>query len=364
MNEDDKKIIYHRIRVLKFFDEFGLKAVKSAFKVSKSIIYLWKQKLKKSGNKLSGLKPESKKPYHFRKSKVGKKIKLFILNYRAYHPRADKLTIKPHLDVYCRKENINTISESTIGRVIHELKQQGKLPYQFKLTINGKTGILREKQKKTSKIKKLRRKDYMPDNPGDLWQIDTIIRYHDGVKRYIITAIDLVTRFTFAYTYNDHKSNSARNFVKKLQYISPFPILRIQTDNGSEFAKYFSLFMKKERIIHFHNYPKCPKQNTFIERFNRTVQEQFIDYHKQLLENTHTFNQKLIQYLLYYNTEKPHRSIGKIPPLLYYVNNYLTNIKKSNMLWTSTFVCKKSANIVIIYIICYIDHTNLFKGGH
>jgi putative transposase len=336
MSEHDRKTIYHRIQVIEFFNEFGLKATKLAFKIGRSAIFDWKKRLKDSGGRLSSLKPESRKPKQFRQSKVSEKIKSFILDYRTYHPKADKLTIKPHLDIYCLKENINTVSESTIGRTISGLKKQGKLPYQYKLTIYGKTGILREKQKKISYIKKLRRKDYMPDNPGDLWQIDTITRYHDGVKRYIITAIDLVTRFTFAYTYNDHKSRSAKDFVKKLQYVSPFPILRIQTDNGSEFAKYFSLFIRKEKIIHFHNYPRCPKQNSFIERFNKTVQEQFVDYHEYLLENTDEFNELLMEYLLYYNTKKAHRPIGKIPPLMYYVNNYINNPQQSDMLWTST----------------------------
>jgi len=38
---------------------------------------------------------------------------------------------------------------------------------------------------------------------------------------------------------------------------------------------------------------------------------------------------------MWYNTEKPHRGIGKVPPLAYYVHNFV-DPKKSNMLWTAT----------------------------
>jgi hypothetical protein len=32
----------------------------------------------------------------------------------------------------------------------------------------------------------------------------------------------------------------------------------------------------------------------------------------------------LMEYLIWYNTEKPHRSIGKLPPLKYYLNDFFT----------------------------------------
>jgi hypothetical protein len=48
----------------------------------------------------------------------------------------------------------------------------------------------------------------------------------------------------------------------------------------------------------------------------------------------------LMQYLLWYNTEKPHRAIGNQPPLRYYLDNYIINPKKSNMLWTLTLTCQ------------------------
>jgi len=44
-----------------------------------------------------------------------------------------------------------------------------------------------------------------------------------------------------------------------------------------------------------------------------------------------------MNYLIWYNTEKPHRGIGKLTPLRYYLNNFVAR-EKSNMLWTLTEV--------------------------
>jgi putative transposase len=43
-----------------------------------------------------------------------------------------------------------------------------------------------------------------------------------------------------------------------------------------------------------------------------------------------------MQYLIWYNTEKVHRGIGKQPPLRYIINTFMSS-QKSNMLWTVTF---------------------------
>jgi len=43
--------------------------------------------------------------------------------------------------------------------------------------------------------------------------------------------------------------------------------------------KDFSDEIKRLHLVHYHTYPRTPKMNAHIERFNRTVQEEFIDYH-------------------------------------------------------------------------------------
>jgi len=335
MSKEDQAVIAHRIRVIEFYDEYGEVPTRKAFNTGRSTVFLWKKKLKEGGTRLSSLGVGDRTPKTKRQRETEPLIIQYICDYRKAHPGCDKVTLKPVVDAFCLTMGLNIVSESTIGRIICDLKKQGRLPnYYVRTTINGKTGRLIFRKRRKGE-KKLRAGKYKPKEPGDLLQVDAIEIFLLNVKRYIITAIDLKSRFAFAYCYKTLSSNTATDFMIKLQEVAPFSIRRVQTDNGSEFHKYFREYLKKENIIHFFNYPRSPKSNAYIERFNRTVQEQYIGWHLDELHEPDQFNPNLMGYLIWYNTEKIHRGLGKLSPLAYYVNNFIP-IKQSNMLWTVT----------------------------
>ena len=105
-----------------------------------------------------------------------------------------------------------------------------------------------------------------------------------------------------------------------------------------------------QELVHFWNYPRRPEQNGKIERYNRTVQEEFIDYHlDELRDDVGHFNHILTDWCIYYNTKRPHaahvqkvegRKTGiQIPPMKAVL--YMLNLgqEQSNMLWTYTQFC-------------------------
>lgn len=174
MSKKDQEIIRKRLKIIEFFEEFGEKATKKAFGKGRSTIFLWKRKVKLSGGYLSALMPSSKAPKNHPKRKAKDEIYEFVRQYRESHPGADKVTIKPALDTFCFTLGIPTVSESTIGRVIADLKKKGLIPnFQVKTTINGKTGNLRIRGT-AKKEKKLRIGSFRALEPGDLVQIDAI----------------------------------------------------------------------------------------------------------------------------------------------------------------------------------------------
>jgi len=327
--------IEKRVEIIEFCDEFGFEATRRAFGKSRSTIYLWKQKLKKAGGKLSALAPGDKTSIHKRQRVVHPFIEHFIIGYRSAHPGTDKTTITPALAVACKTAGVRPVSESTVGRIIHDLKERGLVPRATKLSINGRTGNLVAREARHTG-KKTRRKGFQPKCPGDLVQMDTVSLFVDGLKRYIFTALDVNTRFAFACTYRYNSSVKGKDFLHKFLQVAPFKVTHIQTDNGGEFQKQFASFCQTNRLVHFFNYPKHPQSNGHLERFNRTLQEQFAYWHLDELDDPDTFNRLLMEYLLWYNTEKPHRAIGNKPPLRYYLDNYIANPQKSNMLWTLT----------------------------
>lgn len=211
------------------------------------------------------------------------------------------------------------ISISTIGREIKYLKEKGKIR-------TNKIGHIHVGKRssnvhiKTRKIKaKERIKGYRAQCPGDVVQIDTIVRFDYGIKRYIFTAIDIYSRLAFAYTYKTHSSKNAFDFFSKLKEVMPFSIQHVQTDNRHEFLKDFQQGLSALGITQFFNYARCPKMNCFIERFNRTVQEDSINKYSSLLEDTDKLNDNLIDYLIWYNTERPHQSLQDLSPVVYLI---------------------------------------------
>ena len=45
----------------------------------------------------------------------------------------------------------------------------------------------------------------------------------------------------------------------------------------SEFHKYFTNYLNEQNTIHYWNYKGQPYKNGHIEKYNRTIQEEFID---------------------------------------------------------------------------------------
>ena len=344
LSHPEQAAITLRLKIIDFFDEYGPGATRQAFGKSRATIYLWKQKLKSSGGRLSSLAPGNRSPQHKRKRVIDPFIRSFIIGYRTNHPGVDKTTITPVLKSACLRAGIRPISESTVGRIIHDLKERGSLPRVTRISMDGRTGKLRASEVRRP-VKKMRRKGFHPRLPGELVEIDTVDIFVDGLKRYLITAIDLPTRFAFAYIYKSSSSVCARDFLSKLREVSPFKIERIQTDNGHEFLKHFLIACQQESLVHYFNYPRHPLSNAHLERFNRTIQEQFAWWHTDYLDETDSFNRKLMEYLIWYNTEKAHRGIGKVPPLRYYVDKFVSP-QNSNMYWTLTSACIQASNVI------------------
>jgi len=316
-----------KAEAIEFFNKYGLEAAVDAFKVSKTSIYRWKYNLMRNNGNTECLIEQSKAPINRRKRIVDWKTREYIIKLRLNHPRIGKDKIKPLLE-----EKGIYLSASTIGRILNDLKKDNTIPRTNKVSYWAKTDKFHER--KIKRKKRLRRKGYIPQSPGDLVQIDSVVLFINGIKRYIITAIDISSGFTFAHAYSKHTSNTAKDFFQKLEKVAPFKITHVQTDNGCEFLHRFHDYLNSKNIIHFFNYPRRPTQNAYIERFNRTIQEEFSDYHLNTLAyNLKLFNIKLTKYLLWYNTRRPHQRFNQIPPLKYLINNY----GFSHMLWTRTF---------------------------
>lgn len=90
-----------------------------------------------------------------------------------------------------------------------------------------------------------------------------------------------------------HLSVATSDFMEMLTKVLPLLLTHLQTDNGSEFAHHFDIFLEKNGIVYFNIYPRSPKMNAEIERFNRTLPKAFIVRNQILLaHDIDIFNKK------------------------------------------------------------------------
>ncbi len=312
-----------RCRILAFWEKHGDEATEEAFKISRPTLFRWQKALNEGKGKLEVLNPKSTAPKKRRGRKIPEAVEAFILQERKHSPRLSK----DKLSVMMKTDNIAVLSASTVGRMIGDLKKQGKLPKYAKLSLSAKTGRLIERTY-IPRPKLRRPKGYR------VLEIDTVVRFIDGIKRYIVTAVDTEKRTAFACVYTNHGSQSAADFLRKARAVLPDCPADVQTDNGSEFALYFHQAVM-EAGLHFNTHPRSPKENAHVERFNRTVDEEFIRLHRNLLrDDVAEFNRQLIDWLIWYNTRRPHWSLGLLSPMQYICSKLTA--EESQMLWTDT----------------------------
>ena len=327
-----------RVRILTFWRKHGDAATKEAFNVSRATLFRWQKVLDDACGKIDALVPQSTAPRTKRKRIIPDAVRDFILAERKWERIG-----KEKLAVLLKDDDIGIYTASTVGRMLGDMKQRGMLPDPVRLTPNGRTGNLMQRKPRKPK-KKLRSRGH----EGQLAKADTIVRFTNGTKRYILTAIDCETKFTFAYGYVSHASTCAADFMQTFKEVAPISLTHIQTDNGSEFKDHFEAYCADFGIVQFHAYPRTPKMQSEIERFNRTLSEAFIQKRRYLLAyDLPAFNRALMEWLLWYNTRRPHWSIGLISPLRY-ICNTLT-VEKSHMCWTSTMACNKDISMVYSY---------------
>lgn len=151
-----------------------------------------------------------------------------------------------------------------------------------------------------------------------LWHVDTVILTRSrGGYRYLLTAIDDLSKLAYARLYTTHSSKQAADFLKRLHYLTEGEIVNLHHDNGSEFQKDFEQACIELSLPQWYSRVRTPKDNAVLERFNRTIQEEFVDIIDIDVEDSSAFNQRLLDWLIEYNSIRPHQALDYKSPLQY-----------------------------------------------
>ena len=147
------------------------------------------------------------------------------------------------------------LSMGTIQRAFHDLG----LPY------------LRRTRKRAPRQLKL----FEKAEPGESVQVDVKFVRIAGQWAFQYTALDDCTRFRVLRLYPRLHHGASLAFFGELRRAFPFPIRRLQCDNGREFPLEFALAVEAAGIRHRYIRPRRPQQNGKVERSHRIDHEEF-----------------------------------------------------------------------------------------
>ena len=80
-------------------------------------------------------------------------------------------------------------------------------------------------------------------------------------------------------------------------------------------------YLKDKKIPHYFTCPHCPKINGCVERFNRTLKEEFVYNNLDVINDIVGFKRRLAEYLVFFDTERPHKTLGLKSPIEYLIEN-------------------------------------------
>jgi len=217
-------------------------------------------------------------PKEHPETKIKGEIKVFICNEKArinYGPLKMKLLIKRRFGI--------DISTTAI--------------YKF----YKKKGLIFRPQKKLAWYTPL--KDVvLPNNPGEVVQMDAKYVWEDNMRKYQRTFIDIYTGLQFAtITFGMTAEETINSFLEAERYF-PFKILGVQSDNGSENRGDFHKHLVAKGIAHYFIPKSSPTWDGAVERAHGVIDQEYY------LNPRRTWK-SLSEYLQFYNYERIH--LGK-----------------------------------------------------
>lgn len=164
--------------------------------------------------------------------------------------------------------------------------------------------------------------------PGELLSADTFLVGHfKGIgKVYLHAVVDTYGSYGFGFLHTSKQPQAAaallHNDVLPFYADHNLTVQAVLTDNGREFCGTdthpYELYLALNDIEHRRTRVRTPRTNGFVERFQRTVLEEFFvqTLRTNFYETVEALQADLDTWLRFYNIERPHqgyRNMGRRP---------------------------------------------------
>ena len=284
----------HRLAILRHAEEVSRNVSQTCryYGITRTCFYRWKRRYDELGE--PGLRDRSSRPRVSPRATSADVVGKIIYLRQHYHFGPLKIAM------YLQRYHEISLSQSGVWRILRRLGL-GRLPssQRYKRHAN-------------------RWKRYEKPEPGHQIQID--VKFIEPLKgsrkkHYQFTAIDDCTRLRVLRIYDRLGQKSAIQFVDYVLEKLPFHVLRIQTDNGSEFQAQFHWHVLDRGIQHVYIKARTPRLKGKVERSHRIDAEEFYRMlDGVVVDDAKIFGRKLQEWEDFYNFDRPHGALGGQTP--------------------------------------------------
>lgn len=322
----EQKIARNRMTLLQLAER--LRNVSEACRrrgISRSQFYEYKRAFQEKG--LDGLKDQLPIPKSF-PNETSQDVREKVIAMSIEHPAWGPMKVSDNL----RLEGVS-VSPSTVRNLwLKEgLETKYKRILRFEEEHNGTDIDLTEEQiRLLEKANPCFRERHVESPcPGYLLSQDTfMVGALKGVGRvYLQAVVDTYGSFAFGKLYISKLPETAADILN--DRVLPFyeeqgiTVEHILTDNGREYCGKpmihpYQIFLELNDIVHRRTKVATPRTNGFVERFNRTVLDEFFReaFREKFYSSLEELQEDLDQWLQHYNYERPHRgyrNMGRRP---------------------------------------------------
>jgi transposase InsO family protein len=176
------------------------------------------------------------------------------------------------------------------------------------------------KEERLGRLKRYRKKrtgssvPVTAEGPGNVWSLDFCFdACLNGSRLKFLAIVDEFTRECLALeAHTSFKSLRVQQVLAALFADRGSPAF-LRSDNGSEFiSRSLAVFLSSSGSGSHFIKPGSPWQNAYVESFNSTLRRDCLDV--EVFHNLTDAQVKLAVYRRYYNDQRPHSSLGNIPP--------------------------------------------------
>jgi transposase InsO family protein len=321
-----KKLAQKRLTLLQVAEK--LRNVSEACRrhgVSRSQFYEYKRAFQERG--FEGLIDRPPIPKAF-PNEISPEVKEKLIEISLEHPAWGPVHVSDHL----RLQSV-TVSPSTVRNIWIRENMETKYKRLLRLEEEKKgtdVDLTEEQIKLLEKANPCFRERHVESSyPGYLLSQDTfMVGTIKGIGRiYLQAVVDTYGSYAFGKLYTSKLPETAVDVL--YDRVLPFykdhglVVEHIITDNGREYCGKpmihpYQIFLEFTDITHRRTKVATPRTNGFVERFNRTVLDEFFreTFRNKLYASVEELQKDLDHWLQYYNHERPHRgyrNMGKRP---------------------------------------------------